>query len=62
MNAASIPLAREDRYGSMRLMCVSEGYVMARRKGGIPFVVSMEEWIEIGDVKVVVPIRLEKKP
>ena len=53
-----IPTTREDQYGPFRLMAVSEGYVMARRKGGKPFVVSVEEWVEIGDINMVSRIRL----
>ena len=44
----AIPLEREDKYGPFRLMTVSEGYVMARRKGAPPFVVTIDEWVEIG--------------
>ena len=53
----TIQLNREDQYGSMRLMAVVEGYVMARRKGCQPFVISIKEWNEIGDINSVVSIR-----
>jgi hypothetical protein len=43
-----VPLEREDEYGPFRLMAVAEGYVMARRKGAMPFVVPVDEWVEIG--------------
>jgi len=53
-----VPVEREDRYGSFRLMAVVEGYVMARRKGSTPFVVTIEEWIEIDERKQkVTPLR-----
>jgi hypothetical protein len=35
---------RYDRYGEMRLMTEADGYVMMRRKGAMPFVVSRDEW------------------
>lgn len=44
-----IPLERSDMYGPMRLMTVADGYVMARRKKRTPFVVSIEEWCQIGE-------------
>ena len=44
----AVPLEREDEYGSFRLMAVSEGYVMARRKGCTPVVMTIDEWVEIG--------------
>lgn len=40
----TVPLEREDQYGTFRLMAYAEGYVMARRKGGMPFVLTVEEW------------------
>lgn len=52
-----VPLEREDRYGPLRLMAIAEGYVMARRKGCAPFVVSIDEWVEIGADTRVVPLR-----
>lgn len=30
--------------GEVRLMCMAEGYVMARRPGCLPFIVSAEDW------------------
>lgn len=49
-----IPLERRDRYGPFRLMAIAEGYVMFRRKGGKPYVATIDEWIEMGaaDAKV----------
>ena len=53
----AISLEREDRYGKLRLMTFAEGYVMARRKGGKPFVVTIDEWVEIRRNDAVVPLR-----
>lgn len=54
----AVPLEREDRYGKFRLMAVAEGYVMARRHGCPPFVVSIDEWVAIGAGRVVpAPLR-----
>ena len=44
-----IPLERTDLYGPMRLMAIADDYVMARRKGRPPFVVSTQEWCGIGE-------------
>lgn len=52
-----LPLTRSDEYGPMRLMAYAEGYVMARRKGGAPFIVSAKEWREIGEEGKVVNLR-----
>ena len=40
------PLAekRYDRYGEFRLITEAEGYVMARRKGCTPFLITRTEW------------------
>lgn len=55
---SEVPLEREDRYGQLRIMAIAEGYVMARRKGGAkPFVVPIDEWVEIGSETRVVPLR-----
>lgn len=35
---------RWDEHGEMRLMAEKDGYVMARRPGYAPFVVSVKEW------------------
>ncbi len=35
---------RYDEHGEMKCMCVSDGYVMARRKGAAPFLKSVREW------------------
>ena len=51
-----VPLTREDRYGPLRLMTIAEGHVMGRRKGGAPFVVTIDEWVEIGADSQVVPM------
>ncbi len=51
-----VPLEREDTYGPMRLIALAEGHVMARRKGGVPFVVPIDEWVEIGKDTQVVPL------
>lgn len=53
----SIPLETRDEYGDFRLMAVAEGYVMARRKGRMPFVVTIDQWIEIAGSSQVVPLR-----
>ena len=52
-----VPLEREDEYGPIRLIVLAEGYVMARRKGKAPFIVSIDEWVEIGKETRVVPLR-----
>lgn len=52
-----VPLQREDQYGSMRIMAIAEGYVMARRKGNAPFVVTIDEWVEIGKKTQVVQLQ-----
>lgn len=38
---------RFDRYGELRLMVEAGGYVMVRRKGAMPFVISWREWAEL---------------
>jgi hypothetical protein len=35
---------RFDQYGEFRLMAIAEGYVMARRKGAVAFVIPEKEW------------------
>lgn len=35
---------RHDQYGEMRLMSEAEGFVMVRRKGCAPFVITRVEW------------------
>ena len=52
----SIPLERTDRSGTMRLIAFAEGYVMARRKGCGVFMVTIDEWVEIGEKSRVVPL------
>ena len=47
--STEIALERADRYGPMRLMAVAEGYVMAKRPRGTPFVVAIDEWNKIND-------------
>lgn len=43
-----VPLRRKDQYGDFRLMAFADGYVMARRPRAAPFVVTLDEWVEIG--------------
>ena len=38
------PVRRFDKHGEIRLMATSGGYVMVRRPGCIPFVLSLKEW------------------
>lgn len=38
------PERRYDRYGEFRWMTEAEGYVMCRRKGCGPFVLTRREW------------------
>lgn len=40
---------RQDAYGEMRLMTEAEGYVMVRRKGAAPRIMSRKEWDSLRD-------------
>lgn len=51
------PLTREDECGPLRLMAIVEGYVIVRRKGAIPFVVSIGAWVKIGPDRPVANLR-----
>lgn len=35
---------KKDRHGELRLMAAAKGYVMVRRPGCMPFVMSGKEW------------------
>jgi hypothetical protein len=38
---------RRDQHGVMRMMAVADGYVMVRRPGALPFVMSREDWMAL---------------
>jgi hypothetical protein len=37
-----------DEYGTLKCMCVCDGYVMCRRKRAMPAIMSVKEWLNQG--------------
>jgi hypothetical protein len=44
MNTKDLPQWWHNRHGNVRIMTISEGYIMARRKGQEPFVRSIADF------------------
>jgi len=44
------PVYRHDDLGRLRLMASAEGYVMVRRPGALPFLMTVKEWADLSDV------------